>query len=145
MKLTYDKAVDALYIEARAKAKVARTMKVSETVRVDFDAEGRLVGIEILDATYHLGKPGVAKLPEVQAEEILLADAAKEADRSPETLRWAIHAGKLRARKRGRDWVVTAVDVMNYLEAVESGREPKVPSADAKAPRRRKRVVAPGR
>lgn len=49
MKIQYDKKEDAVYIEL-AKGKYSRTRKVSATVFVDEDTEGKILGIEILDA-----------------------------------------------------------------------------------------------
>jgi len=52
MKIEYDKQVDALYIRIQEKD-VARTQEISEGVNVDFDAEGRLIGLEVLRAAEH--------------------------------------------------------------------------------------------
>lgn len=49
MKIQYDKKEDAIYLEL-AKGKYSRTRKVSDTVLVDEDKEGKILGIEILDA-----------------------------------------------------------------------------------------------
>jgi uncharacterized protein YuzE len=50
VKIEYDKAVDALYIRIQEK-EVARTQEVSDGVNLDFDGEGRLIGLEVLDAS----------------------------------------------------------------------------------------------
>ena len=50
MKIEYDKEVDALYIRIQEKY-VARTQEVAEGVNLDFDADGRLIGLEVIDAT----------------------------------------------------------------------------------------------
>jgi uncharacterized protein YuzE len=50
MKIEYDKEVDALYIRIQEKP-VSRTQEVSEGVNLDFDEEGRLIGLEVLDAS----------------------------------------------------------------------------------------------
>ncbi len=55
MKITYDRKVDALYIQLTV-TKPARGMDIEEGVTIDLDANGHLVGIEILDASEHLGK-----------------------------------------------------------------------------------------
>lgn len=52
MKIEYGKEIDALYIRIQEKY-VARTQEVSEGVNLDFDAEERLIGLEILDAAKH--------------------------------------------------------------------------------------------
>lgn len=43
-----------------------------------------------------------------------LVQAAAELGLTPDTLRQQIHAGKLRARKVGRDWHVTPKEVERY-------------------------------
>ncbi|HEX5022083.1 MAG TPA: DUF2283 domain-containing protein [Candidatus Binatia bacterium] len=50
MKIEYDKKVDALYIRIQEKD-VARTQEVSDGVNLDFDGEGRLIGLEVLSAS----------------------------------------------------------------------------------------------
>ena len=62
MKITYDPTVDAAYIylvEEIGFGGVASTVPVGPTViegviNLDFDAEGRLLGIEVLDAAAKL-------------------------------------------------------------------------------------------
>ena len=49
MKLRYDPKVDAIYIEL-AKGKYNRTKKASDSILVDEDVKGKILGIEILDA-----------------------------------------------------------------------------------------------
>jgi uncharacterized protein YuzE len=53
MRITYDAEVDALYIGFRDTT--VTTKQLGEGIAVDLDAEGRLAGIEILDATERLG------------------------------------------------------------------------------------------
>ncbi len=48
MKITYDREVDALYI--RFKETTVTTKHLEEGISADYDADGRLAGIEILDA-----------------------------------------------------------------------------------------------
>jgi len=56
MKVTYDPQVDALYIRFReATPGAVESREVAEGVNADFDPQGRLVGIEVLDATALLG------------------------------------------------------------------------------------------
>ena len=49
MIIEYDKSIDALYIRIEV-TEIARTEEVEEGVNLDFNAEGKLVGIEILNA-----------------------------------------------------------------------------------------------
>jgi uncharacterized protein YuzE len=59
MKLTYDRSVDAAYIyvaDAIGPGQVARThpcdpSEVQGEINLDFDASGRLIGIEIIGAS----------------------------------------------------------------------------------------------
>jgi len=50
MKIEYDKEVDALYVRLQEKY-VARTVEIEEGLNLDIDNEGRLIGLEVLDAT----------------------------------------------------------------------------------------------
>ena len=53
MKTIYDAEADALYVRF-ADASVVESEEVADGVVLDFDAEGRIVAIELLDATKHL-------------------------------------------------------------------------------------------
>ena len=55
MRITYDPEVDALYI--LFKETTVTTRDLGEGIAADYDAEGRLAGIEILDAAARLGDP----------------------------------------------------------------------------------------
>lgn len=57
MKITYDSEVDALYI--RFLDVTVTTQHVAEGVAVDYAADGRLAGIEVLDASKRFGDAGV--------------------------------------------------------------------------------------
>lgn len=53
MKITYDREADALYI--RFRETTVTTEHLAEGIAADYDADGRLAGIEILDASTRLG------------------------------------------------------------------------------------------
>lgn len=53
MHITYDAEVDALYI--RFKMTSVTSKNLSEGIAADYDAKGKLVGIEILDAMKRFG------------------------------------------------------------------------------------------
>jgi uncharacterized protein YuzE len=53
MTITYDAEVDALYI--RFQEATVTTKELGEGIAVDYDAEGHLAGVEILDAVARLG------------------------------------------------------------------------------------------
>lgn len=54
MRITYDPEVDALYIELKSTPPVD-SIDLAEGVTVDLDADGLVVGIEVLDAKRRLG------------------------------------------------------------------------------------------
>ena len=53
MKTKYDKKTDAVYIEL-AKGKYEATRKISDAILVDEDKKGKVLGIEILDASENI-------------------------------------------------------------------------------------------
>jgi uncharacterized protein YuzE len=59
VKITYDREVDALYIQF--KETTVTTQHLAEGIAADYDADGCLAGIEILDAMKRLGDPAVFK------------------------------------------------------------------------------------
>lgn len=59
MRITYDSEVDALYIHF-IEATVT-TKHVAEGVALDYDEEGRIAGIEIIDAVKRFGDKDVFK------------------------------------------------------------------------------------
>ncbi|MBI4725871.1 DUF2283 domain-containing protein [candidate division TA06 bacterium] len=69
MKITYDPEVDALYI--RFKEATVTTKHLDDGIAADYDAEGHLAGIEILDAMKHLGDRSVFK--QIVLEDIALS------------------------------------------------------------------------
>lgn len=67
MKITYDAEVDALYI--RFHETTVTTKHLAEGIAADYDADGHLAGIEILDAVKRLGDKDVFK-------QVILEDVA---------------------------------------------------------------------
>jgi uncharacterized protein YuzE len=53
MKTTYDREIDALYVRF-ADTPVIESEEVAAGVVLDFDADGRIVAIELLDASKHV-------------------------------------------------------------------------------------------
>ncbi|MBI2507729.1 DUF2283 domain-containing protein [Candidatus Woesearchaeota archaeon] len=59
MKLEYDKEVDAAYIYIKYPIKereAEKTIELNEDLIVDFDKNGKLIGIEVLNASKVIGK-----------------------------------------------------------------------------------------
>ena len=71
MKITYDREVDALYIQF--KDTTVTTQHLAEGIAADYDADGRLAGIEILDAVKRLGDAAIFK--QVILEDIALGSS----------------------------------------------------------------------
>jgi len=66
MKLEYDPVRDLLYIYfAEPHEKAAKTVTVVPGVHADFSVEGKLIGIEVIDASEIMGKKIEFTLPEV--------------------------------------------------------------------------------
>ena len=60
MKITYDKIANAAYMTLR-RGKVAKTVEMSDSVIVDLDKKGHILGIEMLDASSQLATSGSNK------------------------------------------------------------------------------------
>ena len=69
MKITYDPEVDVLYI--RFAETTVTTKHLAEGIAADYDQEGRLAGIEILDAKRRLTDPATFK--QVTLEDVAIA------------------------------------------------------------------------
>jgi uncharacterized protein YuzE len=54
MKVTYDPKVDALYIRLNDKPAEVTTQRLSEEIAINYAPDGRIVGIEILDASEYV-------------------------------------------------------------------------------------------
>jgi uncharacterized protein YuzE len=65
MKMTYDREADALYIRLRDATEQLEVTRLSEEVACDIDAAGRVVGIEILNASALFTRP---ESPSVELE-----------------------------------------------------------------------------
>jgi len=68
MRLEFDPTRDLLYIYfADASAKAAKTVTVVPGVHADFNKEGKLIGIEVIDASEVMGRKIEFTLPDVLA------------------------------------------------------------------------------
>lgn len=54
MKLSYDTKYDILYIKFAERAEKVTSKSIDEDITLDFDEEGKIAGIEILDASTHV-------------------------------------------------------------------------------------------
>jgi YD repeat-containing protein len=60
MRVRVDHGADAVYVNLTDRP-IQGSEELADGVIVDYDAEGRIVGIEILDASKRTGDPGVLK------------------------------------------------------------------------------------
>ena len=66
MKIEYDPVRDLLYVYfAEPTIKAAETVTIKPGVHADFDRGGKLIGIEVIDASEIIGGEIEFKLPEV--------------------------------------------------------------------------------
>lgn len=141
MKFAYDPQVDALTIvlverEGRAARSHLVSREIGPGMYVDEDANGNPVSIEVLDASVRIPRKQLEEMPS-PARLLSLAEAAKESRLSPDTLRSQINKGRLKALKRGRDWIVSETDLLNYLESRDTRGRPSRLSSSS-----RNKVVA---
>jgi uncharacterized protein YuzE len=71
VRVEYDKRADAMYIWLR-KAKYDVSEELAENVVLDLDKNGRIIGIEVLDASKNLGKELVTRI--LSTEKIVATD-----------------------------------------------------------------------
>jgi uncharacterized protein YuzE len=60
MRVRVDHKADAVYLNL-TDHEIAESEEVADGIVVDYDAEGRIVGLEILDASRRTGDPGVLR------------------------------------------------------------------------------------
>lgn len=75
MKTTYDAEVDALYI--RLIEATVTTQHVAEGIAIDYTADGRIAGIEILNAHKRFGDPEVFRRVILEGIATVAPEAAK--------------------------------------------------------------------
>ena len=112
MKLTYDEDADAVMI-VLADAEVEETREITVGVYADYDARGRLIALELLDAGKNYDLSG-AELDSPNPF-LSLAAAGEMYGISPTTLRHQIARGVLKGVKAGRNWVVHHRDLHAYM------------------------------
>ena len=66
MKITYDKKVDAMYIELNEKKTSHKTRKITDDVLVDYSKDGKIVGVEVLEASKNIILPRLKEKIPVQ-------------------------------------------------------------------------------
>ncbi len=67
MEISYDKEADAMYIEFR-KGKFAKNKKIGDFTIIDLDAEGNILGIELLEVSKRIP---IESLTEIHVKNLL--------------------------------------------------------------------------
>lgn len=116
--LTYDPEVDALAIQLSHGKGRPISREIAPGIYVDFDSRNRIVALEVLDASHHVPRANLQRL-ESPEEYLTLREAAKESGLSPTTLRVQIRNGRIKATKKGRDWLIGSTELFNYLSEIE--------------------------
>ena len=73
MKISFDPQVDALYIRFTDEAAEVTTHRLSEDVAVNYAPDGRIVGIEILDASEYVFRRG--EEPQIEVHNVATVTA----------------------------------------------------------------------
>jgi excisionase family DNA binding protein len=116
MKITYDPGVDALSIQFVERGRSGHTKEMGEGIHFDYNTRGKLVAIEILDASRFASAEALGKLDSAR-EMLTLSEASEESALEHDTLRKLIHNGRLPAEKQGRDWMVSRANLLTYLDS----------------------------
>ena len=112
MKITYDKNVDAMTI-LLANLDIEETRDIAPGVYVDYDADGRVVALEILKASQKYDLSDIEMQP--PDPYMSLSDAGRLFGLSPTTLRHQIARGVLKGKKFGRNWMVRNDHMAAYV------------------------------
>ena len=67
MKITYDKSADAMYIKLNDDISYHVTKKVTDSIGIDYSNDGRVIGVEVLDASVNMRLPVVNSTITVEA------------------------------------------------------------------------------
>lgn len=114
--IEYDQTADALYVYIGKPKGDVKTKKVGSGVYADYDRNGAVVGVEILNASKKVLADMIDRaIPPTRL--MTLAEAEEETGLSAITLRTQIRNGRLVATKKGRDWLVSSEDLAAYMES----------------------------
>lgn len=112
--MTYSPGADALGIWLVQGESGRGTKELAPNVFADWDDRGRLMRLEILNASRFYDRTELEQLGRAVTW-LSLIQAAKESGMSPAALREEVRTGRLRAEKRGRRWVVGRHELWGYM------------------------------
>jgi len=69
MRTEFDKEADVAYVYLKdiSENEVKKTLSLNDNINIDLDSEGKVIGIEILDASKNLQKVSLESLREVSS------------------------------------------------------------------------------
>lgn len=106
MKISIDRQADASYIKLSSKH-IQKTVFVSDSCRVDIDAEGKVVGIELLFISQYMDD---FKLW------LDLESASEYLDKAPITIRRWVQEGKISYYRPGKEYLFIKEDLDNFMQ-----------------------------
>lgn len=125
MKSSYDRKADAFYVRLWDAAPPLRSLETRPGIFLDFTDDGKLAGLEVLDASEHIPAEVLAKVGEPSTP-MTLEELEKETGLSAQTWRVQLHRGRLQGKKVGATWTIEYADALNYLESRSPRGRPAV-------------------
>ena len=128
--IEYDARGDVLYLSIGAPCAPARTLETTEGHAVDYDEDGRLIGMVLLNVRWTLERDGELRvtLPEHPAVAECAVVAAPDEERGHVVMAYVV-AGRAVTAKELQDHVKSVTAPYKYPRIVEFAEElPKTPS-----------------
>ncbi|MFC2160050.1 helix-turn-helix domain-containing protein [Acidobacteriota bacterium] len=107
MVITFDRKADAGYIKF-SKKKIEKTKHVSDYCQVDLDAEGGVIGIELLNISQYMDDFKIW---------LDLNNAAEYLNKSPITIRRWVKEKKIPYYKPGKEYLFTKEDLDEFINS----------------------------
>ena len=131
MRITYDAVADAAYIYLADKIQPPETRQVDEDIYLDFDEHGKLVGIEVLDASQRLQLSYLMPLVErIDVEWVNLKSELQRKKEAGQPIKidkqkannWVHYVGEDHVILREADGVLKKVTARQLLGSPRSGQ-----------------------
>lgn len=117
MRITYDERVDILVVSLGDLRESPGAEEVAPGVYLDIADDGRVLGLEILDASKKYPREVLSQHPAHHDEPIALAEAARTLGVTPQALQKAIVRGRLEGKKVGKTWTTTIAALTRYTNS----------------------------
>jgi excisionase family DNA binding protein len=114
MRMTYSPKADSLAIELTLGGRAATSKQIAPDTVADFDAEGRLMVIEVQQASAHYPRAALQALASPVVL-ITVSQASKSSGLAAATIQKQIKNGRIPAEKKGRDWMIPEHELFSYL------------------------------